>query len=96
MRISNALIKPINTEKSLNLNKAGKVVFSVNMDASKGSIAKELKRAYGVDAVAVRTIVMPGTQRRVSRTSRETKKTKWKKAIVTLKEGQTIDLFVQK
>ncbi|HLC93772.1 MAG TPA: 50S ribosomal protein L23 [Patescibacteria group bacterium] len=95
MRISNVIIKPIVTEKSTNLGQTGRYVFEVNKNSPKGSIANEVSRIYGVDVVEVRTIRMPGKQRRVSRTSRKTVKTLWKKAIVKLKEGQTIDITVK-
>ncbi|KKS16863.1 MAG: 50S ribosomal protein L23 [candidate division WWE3 bacterium GW2011_GWC1_41_7] len=95
MRISNIINRPIVTEKSTNLTKEGKFTFDVNRSASKGAIANDINRIYGVDVVDVRTYIMPGKQRRVSRTSRETARKLWKKAVVKLKEGQTIDMFGQ-
>jgi len=48
---------------------------------------------YGVKITAVKTIVVPGKPRRVSGTRRFSGRVKWKKAIVKLKEGQTIDIM---
>ncbi|MFZ2664455.1 MAG: 50S ribosomal protein L23 [Patescibacteria group bacterium] len=93
MRLSNLVIKPIVTEKSYALASEGRYVFKVNMSATKRSVANEMKRLYGVDAVEVSTAIMPGKSKRVSRTRLMSKPSKWKKAIVKLKEGQSIDLF---
>jgi large subunit ribosomal protein L23 len=93
MRLSNIITKPIVTEKSYALASQGRYVFKVNMSATKRSVANELKKLYGVDATEVSTAIMPGKSKRVSKTRLMSKPAKWKKAIVKLKEGQTIDLF---
>lgn len=93
MRLSNILIRPIITEKSVNRAADNRYTFKVDLKASKDSIASELKRMYNVDAVDVRTMVVPGKQRRVLKTRLYTKTNKWKKAVVKVKEGQSIDLF---
>ncbi len=93
MNVSNIVIKPIVTEKTMALELEGKYVFKVNMRAPKGAIAKEINRLYGVDAVEVRTMVTPGKKRRVIGTRNFTKTRKWKKAIVKVKEGQKIELI---
>jgi large subunit ribosomal protein L23 len=79
------------TEKSMAHEHQGKYFFVVNRKASKGSIAKEVKRLYGVDVESVRTMIMPGKKRRVMGTRRFTKTKKWKKAIVKIKDGQQIE-----
>ena len=91
MRISNIIIKPILTEKTMAHEYQGKYFFMVNMKVSKGAIAKEVKRLYGVDVESVRTMVMPGKKRRIMGTRKFTKTKKWKKAAVQLKEGQKIE-----
>jgi len=95
MRISNILIKPIITEKSLELADQGRYTFEVNKKATKQSVAEEIKRIYDVDVIKTRTIVMPGKKRRIIGTRRFTKKPGAKKAIVDLKEGQSIDVFTK-
>ncbi|NMB91431.1 50S ribosomal protein L23 [candidate division WWE3 bacterium] len=93
MRLSNLVLKPIITEKSYTLASEGRYVFKVNMSATKRSVAKEIKRLYGVDVIEVSTAVMPGKSKRIARSRLMSKPLKWKKATVKLKEGQSIDLF---
>lgn len=90
------LIKPLLTEKLNSLGESqGKYGFIVNINANKIEIAKAIKEKFNVDVVDVNTIRHNGktkTQFRksgrfVGRTSR------YKKAIVTVKQGQKIDLF---
>lgn len=92
MRVSNVIERPIITEKSMVLQNEDVYIFRVNMRASKGSIANEVKRIYAVDVKNVKTAVMPGKKRRIIGTRRFTKTKKWKKAIVKLADGQKIDL----
>ena len=93
MRINNVLIKPIVTEKSMNNADSNKYTFKVALDASKNLIANELKRMYNVDVTDIKTMVMPGKQKRVLKTRLYSKSSNWKKAVVKLKDGQHIDLF---
>lgn len=82
--------KMIVTEKSGLLQDLGKYVFSVDRDATKSEIRQALKTAYKVDAVAVNTISEKPSRRRFR--NRITFKQGGKKAIVTLKAGQKIDI----
>ncbi len=93
MRISNLIIKPIITEKSYDHASNGKYVFKVSVKATKGSIKNEIKRLYGVDVIDVKTAIMPGKSSRIGKTRIFSKPAVWKKAVVKLKEGQSIDLF---
>jgi large subunit ribosomal protein L23 len=93
MRISNIVVRPIVTEKSFDQVTMDKYVFQVGLKAKKESIRKEIKRIYNVDAADINTIIMPGKKRRISGSRKFTKGPKWKKAIVKLKEGQSIDIF---
>lgn len=93
MRINNVIKTPIITEKSLADADLGRYTFKVDLAASQGTITQALKELFGVDAVEVRTMVMPGKRKRILRTNRFTKTGKWKKAIAILKSGQKIDLF---
>lgn len=83
--------KPIVTEKSTDLNKMGKYVFLVKDKATSAEIKKLVKKIYGVDAVKVNVInVKPkfGVYGRV----RTSKRKGYKKAVITVKTGQSIDL----
>jgi large subunit ribosomal protein L23 len=93
MRLSNIITKPLITEKSFELVSGNKYVFEVSLGAKKETIKKEIKRIYGVDPLEVNTIILPGKKRRILKTRRFTKSGKTKKAIVKLKEGQSIDVF---
>lgn len=93
MMTSFSVIKrPIISEKSTALSEvAGKYVFEVSRDCRKEQIRDAVKAAFGVDVRSVRTIVVPG---KVKRTAKGVvKRSSWKKAIVTIGEGQKIDFF---
>lgn len=80
------------TEKAFNLNKASnKLVLEVHPHANKPMIAEALKKLFNVDVEKIGIVVSKGKTRRVGRfvTQGKTKK----KAIVTLKKGQQIDIM---
>lgn len=93
------LIRPLITEKmsAISEKHPNKFGFIVSVDANKIEIAKAIKEKFNVDAVSVNTIRYKGKERtQFTRKGRFTGRTaKFKKAIVTLKEGQTIDIFGQ-
>lgn len=92
----NVLIKPLITEKMTDVSeKTGKYGFVVDINANKIQIASAIKHKFNVDVVTVNTIKYKGkTKTQFTKKGRFTGRTKqFKKAIVTLKEGQTIDLF---
>ncbi len=93
------LIRPLITEKMTKISEKNpnKYGFIVNVDANKIEIAKAIKEKFNVDVVAVNTIKYKGkTKTQFTRKGRFTGRTpRFKKAIVTLKEGQTIDIFGQ-
>ena len=79
------------TEKaSVESGKKGTYVFFVDRRANKSEIKKEIKKLYGVDAEAVRTI--RGSNRAKRFRGVASQKNEYKKAVVTLKEGQSIKL----
>lgn len=92
MKIEDVIRAPILTEKSeLARDETGAYTFEVDRRATKDEIRAALKQAFKVDAVDVRTQIVRGKNRRVGRfIGREPNR---KKAIVVLKEGQSIDLF---
>lgn len=90
------LISPLITEKMTNITAdSGKYGFLVNPKANKIQIAKAIEEKFNVHVIAVKTISHPGKMKTQFRKSgRFTGKTaKFKKAIVTLKEGESIELF---
>lgn len=93
MRLSNIIYRPIITEKGVALTESNMYAFVVNMKATKDSIALAIKDAFNVDVLNVRTMVMPGKPKRVRKSRIEIKTKKWKKAVITIKKGQKIDMF---
>jgi large subunit ribosomal protein L23 len=92
----NVLIRPLITEKMTEISeKEMKYGFVVDYNANKIEIAKALKAKFDVDVVEVNTMKYKGkTKTQFTRKGRFSGKTpRFKKAIVQLKDGQTIDLF---
>ncbi len=92
MKIDSVLIAPLITEKGTILaEKSNQVVFKVRPKATKNAIRKAIEELFKVDVVAVRTCNYLGKERRVGRSYG--RRPAWKKAYVTLKEGQRIEFF---
>ncbi len=91
----NILVKPLLTEKGASLNESGKFGFVVNRKANKFQIKKEIESRYGVVVVNINTMIAPGKSKtRYTKAGTLTGKTSaFKKAIVTLKEGEVIDFY---
>ena len=92
------LIKPLITEKMTNLTAdTGKYGFLVNTNSNKVEIAKAIEKKFNVHVLKVRTISHEGkTKTQFRKSGRFVGKTaRFKKAIVTLKKGETIELFEQ-
>jgi large subunit ribosomal protein L23 len=86
------IVRPVVTEKSSAIYQADKVyTFEVHPDANKYQIRDALRQLFGVTATAVR----PKQVRRHSVTRGRTRGTtaRWKKAVVTLKDGDSIAVF---
>ncbi len=88
------MLKPIFTEKSLQLAKNGKYSFFVDSSATKADLKSEIGKLFGVHVVEIKTIVTPGENKRNARGRKVTVLT-GKKAIVTLKDKEKIDVFEQ-
>lgn len=91
MKIS--IVKPTITEKGMQRASGGWYTFQVCVRANKNVIRKEIERIYGVIVTGVRTGRMHGKIRRVGRKGKPTVKSNWKKILVRLKDGQTIEAF---
>ncbi|HMN18270.1 MAG TPA: 50S ribosomal protein L23 [Ignavibacteriaceae bacterium] len=93
------LVKPLITEKMTNISaaQAGKYGFLVNPKANKIEIKKAIEKKFNVHVIDVTTMNHPGKMKSQFRKRGrfEGKTPRTKKAIVTLKEGETIELFEQ-
>lgn len=92
------LVRPLITEKMTNITAAqGKYGFVVNPKANKFEIAKAIEEKFNVHVVDVKTINRKGkTKVQFRKAGRFVGRTpKYKKAVITLKEGETIELFEQ-
>ena len=85
------LIRPIITEKTTLLMQENKYTFQVPMNANKVEIRKAVESIFNVKVEKVATIRVLGKTKRMGRTMG--KRSDYKKAIVTLKAGETIELF---
>ena len=81
---------PVITEKSQNAQAEGKYTFKCDPRATKTEIKEAIEKIFNVKVTAIRTINVKPKKRRVGRYTGLT--TRYKKAIVSLAEGQTIDL----
>ena len=84
------LIHPIITEKATSLSENNKVVFKVRDDASKKTIKKNIEKIFKVSVIKVNTITKKSKSKIIR--GKIGYKKGYKKALVTLKKGQSIDL----
>jgi len=84
------IISPRVTEKATSLSEYNKIVFKVHDGASKKSIKKSVEKIFKVNVVKVNTVNQKGKTKFVR--GKKTNRPGYKKAIVTLKKGQSIDL----
>jgi large subunit ribosomal protein L23 len=84
------IVAPVVTEKSTRLSEHNQVVFRVRMDATKPEIKEAVEKLFNVKVTAVNTLVVKGKAKRFK--GRPYRRQDVKKAIVTLAEGQSIDV----
>ena len=84
------IISPNVTEKSTSFSEFNKVVFKVNKKANKKSIKKSIEKIFKVKVVKINTVNIREKIKMVR--NKKAYKSGYKKAIVTLKKGQSIDL----
>lgn len=88
------VIKPVITEKSVRLaNENNTYTFVVQTTANKNQISDSVEQLYSVDVVRIRTVVNQKETKRTGKRRTAVTTGKTKKALVTLKKGQSIDLF---
>jgi large subunit ribosomal protein L23 len=85
------LCRPVITEKNTALQALGKYAFEVDEKANKQQIRQAVEKAFRVKVTAVNVVSVPGKRRLVGR--RQVLTRSWKKAIVTLKPGDSIQFF---
>ncbi len=91
MHLYEVLRRPLITEKNTMLQAQGKYAFEIAREANKRQIKQAVEKAFKVRVLAVNVMTVPGKTRRVGRQQVLTQS--WKKAIVTLKPGDRIELF---
>jgi len=85
------LRRPLITEKNTLLQAQGKYAFEIASEANKPQVTQAVEKAFKVKVLAVNVMTVPPKTRRVGR--RQVLTQSWKKAIVTLKPGDKIELF---
>ena len=83
--------RPIITEQSMEQTEMKRYTFEVAKTANKIEIAKAIEEIFGVKVVRVNTLTVKPKTKRVRYVAGKTRS--WKKAIVTLAEGDTIEVF---
>ena len=89
-RMYQTVLSPLVTEKATALSDKNQVVFKVAIDATKPQIRAAIEGLFGVKVLAVNTLVMKGKTKKFR--GRNGRRSDWKKAMVRLAEGQSIDL----
>ena len=85
------LLRPLVTEKSTTLAGRNQYVFEVDLRANNRQVKESVELVFDVNVLRVNTMVVKGKRRRYGRSL--VKRPDWKKAIVTLKPGDSIELF---
>lgn len=93
-KVSNAykvLVKPLVTEKGAHFATEGKYLFEVAADTNKVEIKKAIEDVYGIKPTDVNVMNVLGKSKRFGRI--KGKRKDWKKAVITLPEGKTINVY---
>lgn len=91
MNYNDIIIQPVVSEKSTGFLDTNKYAFRVSMDANKIVVRQAIKKIFGVQPESVNIIIVRGKRRRLRYKFGKTPA--WKKAIVTLKAGDKIEVF---
>ncbi|MGL5361963.1 MAG: 50S ribosomal protein L23 [Bosea sp. (in: a-proteobacteria)] len=89
-RMYQTILSPLVTEKATLNSERGQVTFKVAPDATKPQIKAAVEGLFGVKVLGVNTLVVKGKAKRFR--NRPGQRSDWKKAMVRLAEGQSIDL----
>jgi len=92
MNVFDVIREPKLTEKTLSLKEeVNQFAFAVDPRANKIQIKESIEKSFKVSVMKIRTMNVRGVKKRLGR--HEGRKSSWKKALVTLKEGETIEFF---
>ena len=90
LNLYDKIISPLVTEKSTNLSEQNKIVFKVPSDSNKKNLKSNIEKIFKVNVIKINII---NKQNRIKLTrGKKIKVSGYKKAIITLKKGQSIDL----
>ena len=90
LHLYDKILSPIVTEKSTNLSELNKIVFKIPSNANKKNLKKNIEKIFKVNVTKINII---NKQNRIKLTrGKKVKVSGFKKAIITLKKGQSIDL----
>ena len=90
MHLYDTIISPVVTEKSTNLSEQNKIVFKVSNKLNKIILKKNIEKIFKVNVIKV-NIINKQSRKKITR-GKKVKIQGYKKAIITLKKGQNIDL----
>ena len=90
LHLYDKILSPVVTEKSTNLSEQNKIVFKVPNDSNKINLKKNIEKIFKVNVTKI-NIINKQNRTKVSR-GKKVKVQGYKKAIITLKKGQNIDL----
>jgi large subunit ribosomal protein L23 len=90
MHLYEVLRRPLVTEKNASLQVQGKYVFEVAVEASKEQVKQAVEKAFNVTVTQVNVMTVPGKGQRMR--GRWVVNPSWKKAVVTLKPGDKIEI----
>jgi large subunit ribosomal protein L23 len=88
--VTNVIVEPLISEKAATLSSASQYVFVVRKDANRVQVRSAIQAMYGVAPLSVNVMNVPGKMVRFGR--REGSRSDWKKAVITLPPGQTIQV----
>ena len=90
LHLYDKILSPFVTEKSTNLSEQNKIVFKVPSNANKVNLKKNIEKIFKVNVIKI-NIINKQNRTKLTR-GRKVKVSGFKKAIITLKKGQSIDL----
>ena len=90
LHLYDKIISPLVTEKSTNLSEQNKIIFKVNSKANKKNLKSNIEKIFKVNVTKINIINKQNRTKLIR--GRKVKVSGYKKAIITLKKGQSIDL----
>lgn len=93
MNASDIILGPIISEKSMDAASKGKFTFRVSKNATKKDIKKAIEEKFKVNVTKIGTTIVKDRKKRMGAKRIEAFKNDYKKALLTLKEGQKIPIF---